>query len=96
MIAVNLQGIAEQIVHRARRQGYVSPREVREELTQAGFQEELWKDVVAQTRPALIYQSGRYYFPVALSAGAAGNLRARTHSPGSAAAHPSTQSGGPD
>ena len=34
MISTNLQGVAEFVVRRAQRQGYVVPREVREELAQ--------------------------------------------------------------
>ena len=36
MTVANLKGIADQVVRRAQRQGYVVPREVREELTHAG------------------------------------------------------------
>ena len=63
MISIDLQGIAEQIVRRARRQGYVVPREVREELTRAGLSETLWKEVVVRTQPTLARRSGRYYYP---------------------------------
>jgi hypothetical protein len=63
MIALNLQTIAEQVVRRARRQGYVVPRDVREELARAGLPETSWKEVLTQTKPALSLRSGRYYFP---------------------------------
>ena len=62
MSAANLKGVAEQVVRRAQRQGYVVPREVREELTQAGASDDLWKDVVALARPSLTFRRGRYYF----------------------------------
>jgi len=67
MITTNLQGVTAQVVRRARRQGYVVPREVREELTQAGLPGEMWKEVVTQTEPLLICRSGRYYFPAPVS-----------------------------
>ena len=67
MITVNLQCVAEQIVRRARQQGYVVPREVREELTRSGLPDTLWREVIAQTSPPLAVRSGRYYFPAQLS-----------------------------
>src|SRR5579883_1480614 len=68
MISANLQGIAELVVRRAQRQGYVIPREVREELTHAGLSEDLWKEVVAVARPALRYRQGRFYYHTPVSA----------------------------
>jgi hypothetical protein len=62
MIANNLQTVAERIVRRARRQGHVIPREVREELTLAGLADSLWKDVLALARPSLLYRQGRYHY----------------------------------
>jgi hypothetical protein len=62
MISTNLQGVAELVIRRAQRQGYVVPREVREELTLAGVPDTLWKDVVALARPVLSYRKGRYYY----------------------------------
>jgi hypothetical protein len=62
MITTNLQGIAELIIRRAQRQGYVMPREVREELAHNGVPDTLWKDVIALARPALCYRRGRYYY----------------------------------
>jgi hypothetical protein len=61
MSANNLQGVAEQVVRRAKQQGYVVPRDVREELTRAALAESLWKDVLALARPSLSYRRGRYY-----------------------------------
>jgi hypothetical protein len=37
MISTNLQGVAELVTLRAQRQGYVLPREVREELARTGL-----------------------------------------------------------
>jgi hypothetical protein len=68
MIMTDLQGIATTVVRRAQRQGYVLPREVRYELTEAGLVEDLWKDVVALARPALNYRQGRYYYVSPVSA----------------------------
>lgn len=62
MISTNLQGVAELVTRRARRQGFVVPHEVREELTQAGVPASMWKDVVALARPTLRYRNGRYYY----------------------------------
>ena len=67
MTAANLNGIADQVVRRAQRQGYVVPREVREELTQAGASDALWKDVVALARRSLTLRKGRYYYSAPVS-----------------------------
>lgn len=67
MSAVNLKNVAAQVVRRAQRQGYVVPREVREELTQAGASHDLWKDVVALARPSLTLRRNRYYFSAPVS-----------------------------
>jgi hypothetical protein len=62
MISASLQGIAELVIRRARRQGFIVPREVREELAHGGLAEGLWKDVLALARPSLRYRHGRYYY----------------------------------
>jgi hypothetical protein len=62
MISTNLQGVAELVSRRARRQGFILPQEVRQELNQAGVPESMWKDVVALARPTLSYRKGRYYY----------------------------------
>jgi hypothetical protein len=62
MISTNLQGVAELVTRRARRQGFVVPQEVREELTLAGVPESMWKDVIALARPTLSFKKGRYYY----------------------------------
>jgi hypothetical protein len=67
MTTANLKGVAEQVVRRAQRQGYVVPREVREELSQVGASDDLWKDVVALARPSLTFRRGRYYFSAPVS-----------------------------
>ena len=60
MISTSLRGAAELVTRRARRQGYIVPQEVREELAHAGVPEDLWKDVVALARPSLSYRRGKY------------------------------------
>jgi hypothetical protein len=62
MLSLNLQEIAANVVRRAQRQGFVVPREVREETTQAGLPDEHWKDVLSLARPSLSLRGGRYYF----------------------------------
>src|SRR3954452_11826203 len=57
----DLQNIADAVVRRAEKQGFVLAREVREQLAEAGLSEALWKDVVGLARPALRYRRGRYY-----------------------------------
>jgi hypothetical protein len=68
VITTNLQGVAELVILRARRQGYTVPREVREELKRAGVPETLWKDVLALARSSLRYSHGRYYYADPVSA----------------------------
>ncbi len=62
MTAINLQAVADQVVQRARQQGYVVQREVRDELRRAGIAETLWKDVLALGRASLSFRNGRYYY----------------------------------
>jgi hypothetical protein len=62
-----LRGVAENVIRRAQRQGYVVPRNVREELSRAGLPEDQWKDVLALARESLHYRQGRYYFLQAVS-----------------------------
>src|SRR5262249_46962704 len=68
MLPSNLQGVADAVARRAQRQGYVVPREIREELATAGVPEAQWRDVLGLTRPALTYRNGRYYYPSPVSA----------------------------
>jgi hypothetical protein len=67
MTAHDLQSIADTVVRRAQRQGYVVPREVRAELALAGLPEGRWKDVLALARESLHYRQGRYYYLHAVS-----------------------------
>jgi hypothetical protein len=68
MSQTDLHGIAQAVTRRAQRQGFILPREVREELELAGLDDALWKEVVALARSALHYRQGRYYYVTALSA----------------------------
>jgi hypothetical protein len=67
MVATNLQGVAEQVVRRAQQQGYIVPREIREELARASVSETFWKDVLALARASLSYRRGRYYYTAPVS-----------------------------
>jgi hypothetical protein len=62
MSTSNLQPVADGVLQRAKRQGYVLPREVREELARAGLAEDLWKDVVELVRSELRCRNGRWYW----------------------------------
>jgi hypothetical protein len=62
MLSTALQEIAECVVRRARLQGSVTARDIREELTRAGEPENLWKDLLALARPSLRYRGGRYHY----------------------------------
>jgi hypothetical protein len=67
MITASLEGIADLVIRRAQRQGFILAREIREELTNAGVADNLWKDVVAIARSALHYHQGRYYYRAPVS-----------------------------
>lgn len=60
-MSTTLQDVAHTIVRRAQQQGYVVPRDIRTELTQAGLSEGQWKDVVGLARESLNCRQGRYY-----------------------------------
>jgi len=60
--AAGLHGVAQAVVSRARSEGFVVPRTIRQELAQAGMPDGQWKDVLALVRPQLGYRQGRYYF----------------------------------
>jgi|ERR1043165_4308374 hypothetical protein len=56
-----LQPVADAMVRLARRQGFVTSRDVRAELRIAGLPESAWKDAIALTQSALVLRQGRYY-----------------------------------
>ena len=60
--AASLQEVADAVVQLAQRQGFVRPKEVREQLKEAGESAGLWKDVLALARASLSYRNGRYYY----------------------------------
>ncbi len=62
MAMTELKGITRAVIRRARRQGSVSPGDVRAELKQAGLSRTLWKDVVSQARAELSYRDGLYHY----------------------------------
>ncbi len=59
--------VVEAVLRRAQKQGFILPREIRAELTQAGLDETVWKDVVKQTAASLHYRQGRYYYVTTVS-----------------------------
>src|SRR5262249_31947217 len=63
----DLENLADTVVRRAKKQGFILAREVREQLAEAGLSETLWKDVVTQAGPALRYRRGRYYHAASIS-----------------------------
>jgi hypothetical protein len=67
MPTMTLKDVADLVVRRAQRQGYVVPRDIRAEMKQAGLPEEQWKDVVNLARQSLNCRQGRYYHITALS-----------------------------
>jgi hypothetical protein len=61
MAPTELHRVANLLIQRARREGFVRSGDVRAELVQAGLAEEDWEKVVALAGPALVYAKGRYY-----------------------------------
>jgi hypothetical protein len=62
MIMTNLQGVAHALLRRAQRQGFIVPKEVRQELGDAGLPADLWREVLALVQPPLSLRQGRYYY----------------------------------
>jgi len=67
MNSSEMKAVADAVLQLAKRQGYVTARDIREELRIAGLTQEIWKDVVAHTDGALVSRQGRYYPKDALS-----------------------------
>jgi hypothetical protein len=67
MTLTDLQEVANTMVQRAQRRGYVIPREIREELSSAGLPDAQWKEVVDLASPSLYYRQGRYYYVTTVS-----------------------------
>lgn len=68
MVLADLQGVAQAVLSRARDKGFVVPRQVREELDQAGMDVARWKEVIELARPSLKYRNGRYYYVSSIKA----------------------------
>jgi len=77
MSLTDLQGIAEEVVQRARGQGFVVRREIREALSQAGLPETHWKDVLALAQAFLHHRHGRYYYVSVVNAKPKGDQHQR-------------------
>jgi hypothetical protein len=67
MLTLSVEQIAEQVRRRAQRQGFILPREIREETARAGLDEGRWKEVLDLARPSLAYKRGRYYYQAPVS-----------------------------
>src|SRR5260370_37580277 len=77
MSLTDLQGIAEEVVQRARGQGFVVRREIREALVQAGLPETYWKDVLALAQAFLHHRHCRYYYVSVVNSRPRSNLQQR-------------------
>jgi hypothetical protein len=62
MIMTELREVADAVVRRAQRKGFVLPSEIREELAQTNMPETQFDEVVALSRPSLRFSQGRYYY----------------------------------
>jgi len=58
----SLQDVADAVLERAQREGFVRATEIREELRRAGAAVGRWKEVVALARASLTFRRGRYYY----------------------------------
>jgi hypothetical protein len=63
----SLDSVAERVLQRARRQGYVLAREIRQELRDGGLDDSLWEKVVARLGPSLRLSRGRYHYSATVS-----------------------------
>lgn len=60
-----MQSVADAILQLARRQGFISARDVRAELRIAGLDEDHWKEIIELT--GVVLRQGRYYLKDALT-----------------------------
>src|SRR5262245_47377589 len=67
MASSEMQTVADAVLQLAKRQGFVTARDVRAELRIAGLSENAWKDVIASTASPLVLRQGRYYLKDAVS-----------------------------
>jgi hypothetical protein len=59
--------VSDAVLRLAKRQGFVTARDVRSELRIAGLPESSWKEVIARSRTAFVRRQDRYYYKDALS-----------------------------
>jgi hypothetical protein len=62
VITPDMQKVANSLVRRAQRQGWLLPSEIRQELAHTKIPRAKWKRVIALSRECLHYHGGRYYF----------------------------------
>jgi hypothetical protein len=67
MTLISLAQVAEAVLRRAQRQGFIVSRDVRAELRLAELPEAQWKDVLEMVRSTLVPRQGRYYHKDAYS-----------------------------
>jgi hypothetical protein len=67
MNSIELQPVADAVLRLAKRQGFVTSRDVRVELRIAGLAEQAWKEAIAMVQGSLVYRHGRYYHKDAFS-----------------------------
>ncbi|HLN29266.1 MAG TPA: PilZ domain-containing protein [Gemmataceae bacterium] len=67
MIMTDLREVADAVVRRAQRKGFILPSEIREELAHTNLPETQLEEVIALSRPSLRFHQGRYYFKTKLS-----------------------------
>jgi hypothetical protein len=62
-----LELVADQVLRRAHRQGFVVQRDIRNQLARTGISERRWKEVLSIASPSLRYRNGRYHYKAAVS-----------------------------
>jgi hypothetical protein len=59
---MDLQRVADAVTRRAADEGFLLPRQIREEVANAGVDVALWKDVLRLASPHLVHRKGRYFY----------------------------------
>jgi hypothetical protein len=67
MASNDLQSVADAVLRLAKRQGFVTARDVRSELRIAGLPELEWKHALALVQDSLVHRQSRYYHKDAFS-----------------------------
>ena len=67
MPSTELQAVAESILRTAKRQGFVTSRDVQAELRIAALSDKEWKNVIGLVESSLVHRQGRYYHKEAFS-----------------------------